>query len=240
MDDALEGQQPPLQPAHRRQVTIFSGLMHAGLIIICLSAVYSLQPLLTLRQWAACAFLALVMLICAGVSRGRCSFHDWGKLLTALAAVLVLWLARDPQLSELPWPGDRMPAWLVGAAPGVATVGVLITVVFGVMFLRTLSNYLGHAHTPPFLQALNWAAFVVMVLAAGTFLLLRRFYEMDVAALALLLGNVIQYYLLVWVTLSASGRVTVGAAPQIYLAAAILLAFVRNLAGGMIVGGQGP
>lgn len=240
MAEALAEPQPPLQPAHRRQVTVFSVLMHAGLLIICASAVYTLQPTLTLRQWAACLILALAMIICAIATRGRCSFRDGGKLITALGAMVVLWLARDPQLAELPGLGEHLPDWLVAAAPGVATVAVLIAVICGFLFVRTLTSYVGHGHTPPFLRALNWSALIVLVLGIGIFLILKRFYEMDVAALTMLLANVIQYYLLLSVMLSASGRTTVGAAPQVYLAVAILLAFARNVAGGMVFGGEGP
>jgi hypothetical protein len=240
MNESLETQPPPLHPAHRRQVNLLSGLMHAGLIMIGLSAVWTLQPAMTPRHWAAYVLVALVMLACVAVTRGRCGFQDGGKLLTALGAALVLRLARDPQLAAIPALSESMPAWLGAVSPGLGTLGLLLAAICGFLFVRTLNNFLGHGHQPLFVSALSWGSALILVLALVTFFTLRRFYELDVTYLSLLIAGIIQYYLLIRLALSTSGRMTVGAAPQIYLALAILLACGHNLLAGMVMGGEGP
>lgn len=239
MEDELEPI-PPLQPAHRRQVRLLSGLFHAGLVIIAAAAVYSLQPALALRDWAPYLVVAVVMLICAAVTRGRSGLSDGGRLLTALGAALLLSLAREPQLSSIEAIYDSLPLWLVTMGLGLGTLGVLVAAIGGLGLVRALSSYFGQPHPPPFLWALNRAALLVLVVGVATFLTLRRFYEMDGAYLSLLLGNLVQYYLLLRVTLHSSGRMNVGAAPQVYIAVAILLAFARNMLGGGMMGGEAP
>ena len=240
MAENLEVEAPPLHPAHRRQLMVLSGLMHAGLIVIGLCAIYSLQPVMGPRQWAAYVLVAVAMLVCAAVTRGRCGFADGGKLLTALGAGMVLKLAAEPQLANLSGLGERLPPWLAGANLTIASLGLLVAAVFGFWFLRTLSNYLGHGHEPPLGRALNGSVLLILALSVVTFFTLRRFYELDTAYLAVLVGNAIQYYLLLRLTLSASGRKMVGAGPQVYLAVAILLACARNLLGGAMMGGGAP
>lgn len=239
MEDELDTL-PPLQPAHRRQLQVLSGLFHAGLIIIAAAAIYSLQPALTLRDWAPYLVVAVAMLICAAATRGRCGLQDGGRLLTALGAALLLSLAREPQLSSIEAIYESLPLWLVTMGLGLGTLGVLLAAIAGLSFVRTLNSYLGHPHPPPFTWAVNLAGLLVLVVGVVTFLTLRRFYEMDAAYLSLLVANLVQYYLLLRVTLYASGRMFVGAAPQVYIAAAILLAFARNMLGGGMMGGEAP
>jgi hypothetical protein len=239
MAEDLEFKAPPLHPAHRRRLTALSALMHVGLVVISACAVYSLQPLMGPRHWAAYVLVALAMLVGAAATRGRYSFADGGKLLTALGAGLVFKLASEPQLANLPWPGEHLPSWLAGANLTIASVGLLVAAIFGFWLLRTLTDYLGHAHEPPFLWALNGSVLLILVLSAVTFSTLRRFYEIDGIYLALLVGNAVQYYLLLRLTLSASGRKMVGALPQVILALAILAACARNVLGGMM-GGEAP
>ncbi len=240
MEEALDAQHPPLQPAHRRQVNLLSGLMHAGLALVGVSAIWTLQPAMTPRHWAPLVLVALVMLACAAATRGRCGFQDGGKLLTALGAAMVLRLARDPQLTAIPALSEALPAWLAAISPGLATLGLLLAAICGYLLVRTLNNYLGHGHEPPFLCALNWGSLLILVLSIGTFFTLRRLYEVDVSYLSLLLAGTVQYYLLIRTALTSSGRMTVGAAPQVYLALAILGAFAHNLLAGMVMGGEAP
>jgi len=240
MNLSLEAHPPPLHPAHRRQVRLLSGLMHVGLILIGVSAVWTLQPAMAPRHWAAYVVVALAMLAYVAATRGRCSFRDDGQLLTALGAALVFRLARDPQLAAIPALSEAMPGWLAAISPGLATLGLLLAAVCGFLFVRTLNNFLGHAHQPPFVSALGWGAGLMLALTLITFFMLSRFYELDGTYLTLLIAGLIQYYLLTRLVLSTSGRMTVGSAPQIYLALAILLACGHNLLAGLMMGGEGP
>ncbi len=240
MDDDLELRPPPLHPAHRRQISLLSGLMHAGLALVAVSAVWTVQPGMTPRQWGAYLLVALAMLIWAAVTRGRCGFQDGGKLVTALGGALVLRLARDPQLAAIPSLGDSLPSWVVAVAPGLAMLGLLLAAICGLLFVRTLNAYLGHGHESPFVWAVNWSAALVVTLSLIAFFTMRRFYEIEDAALIVLLAGTLQYYLMTRLLLSASGRTTVGAGPQVYLAVTILFACGRNLLAGLVIGGEGP
>jgi len=241
MDEDLELAPPPLQPAHRRQVGTLSACLHVGLLLIGASAVWTLQPALASpRQWAPYLLVAVLLLACAAITRGRCAFTDGGRLLTGLGAALVFRLARDPQLANLPALSDTMPAWAQAIAPGLGTLGLIIAAISGLLYVRTLDSYLGHGHVPPLLRALNWSAALILGLSVVTFFTLSRFYELDSTYLIVLLAGTIQYYLLVRVALTSSGRMMVGAMPQIYLAVALLGAFAHNVLAGVLSGGEGP
>jgi hypothetical protein len=240
MSESLEDRHPPLHPAHLRQVALLSGLMHVGLAIIGLSAAWTVQMGMTPRQWAPYLVVALVMLVGTLGTRGRCSFTAGGKLLTALGAALVLRLARDPQLASIPALSEVMPPWLGAMSPGLGTFGVLLAAVCGFLFVRTLDGYLGHGHEPPFGRALDWAALLVLALSLVTFFTLRRLYEIDSAYLSLVLAGTVQYYLVGRTALTTSGRMTVGAAPQLYLALAIFASFGHSLIASAMSGGEGP
>lgn len=222
-----------LQPRHRREVTTLATLMHVGLLLVCASAVYTVQPpTMGMERWLGLGLLAIILLVWAAVTRGRCAFSDGGRLLTALAAGIALSLAADPQLASFSNFGETMPSWLMGLAPGLSMAGVIIASIFGLWYLYTLNNYLRHGHAAPFRWGLHAAALLIIALGIVTFLALDRFYQMDVMDLATLLGNALQYYLLLLVVLSVSGRTGVGAVMQVYFAATLLLALARNVVGG--------
>ena len=226
---------PPAEfvAARRPRVLIRAALMHVGLLMICASAILTPQPsTLTHRRWAAMGLLALVILLSAAVTRGRLAFQTAGKFLTALAAVSVLSLSYDPQLASIPAAAAVMPPWLAAIGPGLGTLGVVWAAVFGLSYLNTVDSYVRHRHLAPFVWGLNAALLVVAGLGIVSYLCLGRLYELDPTLLPLLLGNVIQYYLLLRVVLSVSGRVGVGSSLPVYLALTILAAAARSLLAG--------
>ena len=219
-----------LLPRHRRSIVTLATLAIIGLLLICVSAVWTVQPpTFGLRQWAARALLAIVLLVSAAVSRGRSAFTTGGKLGTALAALLVLGLAYDPQLANLGSLGDKLPAWLSALSPGLGTLGVVLAAVFGLAYINTINSYLRHRHDTPFAGALNASVLLVIVLGLATYLCLHRIYELDPTVLSLLIGNAIQYYLVAVVVTQLSGRIGVGSSLQVCTSLTILLALARNL-----------
>lgn len=217
-----------LQPRHRRCVAVLGTLTQVGLLIICVSAVWSVQPEFSARKWAGFGALALGLLGAAAVTRGRAAFSTGGKLATGLAAMIVLGLCLQPQLADVGNLAERLPPWLVAMSPGLAMLGVLVAAAFGLTYLGTLNSYQRHRHYPPFAQGLRAALLLVAVLGVVTYLCLRRQYELDPTLLPLLLGNVVQYYLLGVVVVNVSGRIGVGCSPQVLFAVTLLLAAVRN------------
>jgi hypothetical protein len=219
-----------LQPRHRRRLTLLATVTNLGLLLICVSAVWTAQPAtFGLRRWAGLGLFALILLTAAAVSRGRSAFTTSGKLATALAAIIVLGLSYDPQLSNIGTLGETMPSWLLGVAPGLGTLGVIITAIFGLTYDATINNYQRHRHDVPFAWGLKVATLLVIVLGLASYLCLHRMYELDSTVLGQLLGNAIQYYFLALVVVSLCGRIAVGSTMQVMLSATILLALVRNI-----------
>lgn len=230
MDDFEDIEPVELLPRHRRRIVTLATLAGAGLVLICASAVWTVQPpTFGMRKWAGLAALALALLISAALSRGRSALTTPGKLGTALAALIVLSLAYDPQLASIGNLGDKLPAWLSGISPGLGTLGVLIAALFGLAYITTINAYLRHRHDTPFAGALNAAVVLVIVLGLVTYLCLHRWYELDPTVLALLIGNAIQYYLIAVVATQLSGRIGVGSSIQVYMSLTILAALARNV-----------
>lgn len=230
LEDLEDFEPVELQPRHRRRLILLAALTNLGLLLICVSAVWTLQPpTFGLRRWAGLGLFALTLLIVAAVTRGRSAFSTNGKLATGLAAIIVLGLSYDPQLANIGTLGENMPSWLLGLAPGLGTLGVVITTVFGLTYDATINNYQRHRHDAPFAWGLKAAALLVIVLGLVSYLCLHRLYELDSTVLGQLFGNAIQYYFLALVVVSLSGRIAVGSTMQVLLSLTILLAFARNL-----------
>lgn len=226
------GSLPRPHPARGKGFSLLlAALTHVGLIVICLSAIYTLQPpTLPTRRWAGLVVLALVMLGNAIVSRGRSGFSVNGKLLTALAGGIVLSLAGEPQLANLGNLGETLPPWLVSLYPSIATVALVWAVTFGLAYLRA-SNADRAQRTTPFLGGLHASGLLVLVLGLVTFFALTRLYPIDPMYLSLLISNALQYYLLLLVLVSISGRIGVGSSIELYMAVTLLLACARNILG---------
>jgi len=229
MDDQ-EIEPVELKPRHRKRIVALAALTNVGLLIICASAVWTIQPpTFAIRRWAGYALLAAILLLCAALTRGRSAFSSAGKLAVALAALIVLSLAYDPQLANVGALGEKLPAWLSATAPGLGMVGVLLTAIFGLTYLATINSYLRHRHYTLFGWGLKAALIMVVGLGLVTFLCLHRMYELDPTVLSLLIGNALQYTLVAYVVVNLSGRLGVGGSMQVYLSLTILLALARNI-----------
>ncbi|NPV47359.1 MAG: hypothetical protein HPY69_10395 [Armatimonadetes bacterium] len=221
--------------SHHRQapVWVLAGLTHLGLLAICCSAAYTLQPAdFTGRQWAALLLAAVIALAHAVGTRGRGAASVCGKSLTALLAGVALSLSYDPQLASWPTVGERMPLWLAAVNPSLATIGVLVAGVFGMLYLATVTRRCGQQCPIPYARVTVLAAALVIVLGLGTYAALGRIYDMDSLHLVMLVSNAVQYAWLLGVVLGLSGRTGVGYSAQVYLALTVLAALVRNLVGG--------
>lgn len=230
MEDLEDLEPVELAPRHRRRITTLAALSNVGLLLICVSAIWTVQPpTFGMRRWAGYALLAVILLLAAAFSRGRSAFTAAGKLGVTLAAVLVLSLAYDPQLANLGNLGEKLPEWLLATAPGLGMLGVLVVAVFGLTYMTTINEYVHHRHYTLFAWGLKSAAAMVIVLGLTTYLCLNRLYDVDPTMLALLVGNAVQYTLVSYVVVNLSGRIGVGSSMQVGLAATLLLALARNL-----------
>ena len=230
MDDLEDLEPVELLPRHQRRITTLATLTNVGLVLVCLSAVWTIQPAdFPHRRWAAYGLLALILLISAAVTRGRVAFSPAGKLGATLAALIVLSLAYDPQLASLASLGDKLPAWLAAIAPGLGTLGVLVTAIFGLSYLSTINEYVHHRHYTLFAWGLKSAFLLIVLLGLATYLCLHRMYQLDPTIPPLLIGNALQYALVAYVVVNLSGRLGVGSSMQIYLSLTILLALARNI-----------
>jgi hypothetical protein len=164
------------------------------------------------------------------ITRGKSAFTAPGKLLTALAAGLLLSLAYEPQFSAWGNLGEVMPRWLAETAPGLGMAGALWAGIWGLIYLSVVHR--DHRHG----VVLGWAVTLSALLIAGlglvTYIGLGSVYELESYYLAQLLSQVVQYGLLLSVVMGLSGRIGVGSTMQIYLAITLLLAIARNLSGG--------
>lgn len=222
-----------LTPHRRAAVWILAGFTHLGLLAICGSAVYTLQPAdFTRRQWAALALAAALALVHVVSTRGRGAASVFGKSLTALMAGVTLSLSYDPQLANWPAIGERIPLWLTAANPGLATLGVLLAGVSGTVYLAAARRDHGQSGAVPYLRPIFLAAVLVVALGLGTYAALGRVYEMDSLYLVMLISNAVQYAWLLGVVLGLAGRTGVGFSAQVYLALAVLAALLRNLVSG--------
>ncbi|MEI6501858.1 MAG: hypothetical protein WCP21_12625 [Armatimonadota bacterium] len=230
MDEFEDIEPVELEPRHRRRITVLAALTNVGLLLICASAVWTVQPpTFGLRRWAGYAVLALLLLLSAALPRGRSAFSNAGKLAVTLAALIVLSLAYDPQLASVGALGDTMPPWLSAISPGLGTLGVLLAVVCGFSYLFTINGYLRHRHHTLFAWGLKSALILIIGLGLATYLCLHRLYELDPTVLSLLIGNALQYTLVGYVVVNLSGRLGVGSSMQIYLSLTVLLALARNI-----------
>lgn len=230
MDDLEDFEPVALEPRHRRRIAVLAALTHVGLLLICASAVWTVQPpTFGMRRWAGYALLAVLLLLSAAFTRGRAAFSNAGKLAVTLAAVIVFSLAYDPQFASIGSLGEKMPAWLAAVAPGLGTVGVLWATIFGLSYLATIDSYQQHRHYTLFAWGLKSALILIVGLGLATYLCLHRLYELDPTVLSLLIGNALQYTAVAYVVVNLSGRLAVGSSLQVYTALTILLALARNI-----------
>lgn len=215
------------------QAWALAALVHLGLLAVCASAVLTVQPAnFGTRAWGAYGLVALVALLQTAVTRGRAAFSANGKALTALLAGMVLFLSYDPQLSNLPALGERLPQWLSDLSPSLGTVGALWAGFWGLIYLATIHRHHRDRHAVPYLRPVLAAAVLVVVLGLSTFLALHRVYELESGAVQMLVSQALQYGLLLAAMLGLSGRIGFGSVPEVYMSLSVLAALAHNLKGG--------
>jgi hypothetical protein len=221
---------PPRPGASAR---VLAALTHVGLLVVCASAVYTLQPsTMGQRSWLALALVALGALVQVVMTRGRSGASAGGKTVTALLAGIVLSLAYDPQLGNLPGLGEKLPTWLADLSPGVALLGVLWAALWGYGLLARVGPPYGPAQPTPYVRPLLTGAVLVGGLAVVMFVVLGRVYEVDPLPVTMLVSQVVQYAALLGVVLGVTGRPGVGSGATLYLAVTVLAALARNLVAG--------
>jgi len=203
--------------------------VHAGLLVVCASCAYTMQPdMFGEREWLAFAALGIVIAGVAACTRGRVGKAQAGRLLLALGATTALALSYEPPLSALPAVSDRVPTWLAQFEPGIGLAGIALALVFWALY-RVVARG-GVQADPPFVGALLVSAFGVLVLAGIMYLALHGLYDLAGGYGNLLVAyNVVQYTILMLIALEMSGAVGVGGLPHLYVGAAVFIAAARNL-----------
>jgi hypothetical protein len=205
--------------------------VHVGLLIVCASCVYTLEPLLfgfSRRQWLGFAALGLVLVGAVAFTGGRAAASRAGRLLLGLGAGLVLWLAYKPLLEDLPGLSGVVPAGLAQLEPGIGLVGLGIALIFWLVYRGVARE--GIRPGAPFRRAVLASAALVLVLAAVMYLSLRGLYDLGGGLESLILTYyVVQYAVLLLICVEMSGAAGVGGLAHLYVGAALVIAVGRNL-----------
>lgn len=203
--------------------------VHVGLVTVCASAVYTIQPegWFSSRQWASFALIGIVTLIVAAVGRGRAAASQVGRLLLALGAATALYLAYDPLLGDLPGLSALTVGFLGQFDPGLASVGVVVALVF--WLAHRISNP-GPCVCPLHCRAVVASAAAVLVVGLVMHLALSGIYDLSGTTSNLIVGfRVLQMAAIMLVALEMAGAVAVGAGAHVYVGLALLAATARNL-----------
>ena len=144
----------------------------------------------------------------------------------------MLSLSYDPQLSNLPGLGEKLPQWLADLSPSLGTVGALWAGFWGLLYLGTIHRHHRARHSSPYARPVLAAAGLLIVLGVGSFVGLSRVYELESGAVNLLVSQAVQYGLLLSVMLGLSGRIGFGSVPEIYMSLSVFAALAHNLKGG--------
>lgn len=207
--------------------------IHLGLGLVCFSAIYTLQPGdFTPLRWAGLAIVGLVLIVSAAATRGLIALRRAGRLLLALGAGLVLSLAFEPLLEDLPGLRDKLGESWTQLYPGLAAVGV------GVALFSWLLFYLAAGerglHPVPFRRSVLLTAALLLGLTAVMYIGLRPLYGMDGGQnTRFIIFTVLQYAALLVVVLGSCGGPGVRGWPFLYLGGTLLAIPVRNfIAGG--------
>ena len=204
--------------------------VHLGLLVICASCAYTLQPegMYSKRQSVVFAALGVVILGSGLFTVGRVAAGKAGKLLLALGAATALSLSYDPPVGDLPAMSQRVPEWLAQFEPGIGLAGVAVALVFWLIY-RAVAR--GAIEAEIALRgALLVSAALVLALAAIMYLGLHNLYDLEGGYGSLLLTyNVAQYTVLILITLEMSGAAGFGGLGHLYVGTALIIAAGRNL-----------
>jgi hypothetical protein len=200
--------------------------VHLGLLLICVSAVYTRQYGFSMLRWSGIGALGLVLLGSGLATRGLVALTKWGRLLLALAAGLLLALAYEPQLAEIPLLGRMGDLPYLPVSLG--SVGVALVLIF--WLLCHLAQAEMGMLSPPFRQAVLVTGAALVGLAALLYFLFAPLYDMEGGEpTRLVVFNVFQYTVLLAGVVSTSGGPGIRGWPLLYLGLALLGAVAHNL-----------
>ncbi len=210
----------------------FSGLFHIGMLAVVFSCVYTLQPAnYTKLYFATIVVLAVGVIAALLIAGGRFARTLAGKALTALMAGIAYNLAYAPQIAELvsSWGRELAPA-VAEFTPSVGTVGLLVALIAVGLYL--IAGCDRRPVNTPFSSATMAAGGLVLLLGIIMYLALAPVYDLQGGFYTrLLAARVLEYGLLLLVILRMTGAPGVGSAPAWYLAAGLLAAAIRHIAG---------
>lgn len=207
-----------------------AGIFHLGMLTVCASCVYTLQPpTYTKRLFFIIAAVAVVVAVVAGMARSRPSWRRTIQLATALLAGIVYHLAYSPQLGQMP-ALQQMPQYLAELQPGLGTIGLVVALIGATLYVLGGCNR--GEHPLPFAWSILVAVGVVVCLNVIMYIALVQVYNLQGGFYArLLMFHAIGYGLLFLAVQRMEGAPAVGYAPTWYLAAAVLLAAGRHILG---------
>ncbi len=225
----------PYMPPHNPARWLALGI-HAGLLLVCFGAIYTRQlGNFSMLRWAGIALLGFALLVSAAATRGRVALTRWGRLSLGLGAGVLLTLAYEPQLADMPLLAGTGIAGLANLEPSVGTVGVGLVLVFWLLF-EFAGGELGLAPAP-FRRSILGVGGLLSGLALVMYVVLSSVESVASGdPTRFVVFTVVQYILLLAGVVSSSGGPGVRGWMHFYVAAALLAVVARNLlAGGEVL-----
>ena len=206
--------------------------IHVGLAIVCASAVYTTwqRSIVTLPQWAAMLAVAFVLLATALPGGPDAVRRAVVRFTLALAGLLVFCLCYDPQIESFERVRDSLSATFLSTNPSIALVGVAIAF-FSWLAYRSFGGERGSGAIP-YRRSVTIATGLVILLALFMYAMLHDTHNLAASETLKPVMVFAQGGALVVVLLGIGGGPGVRKAPHVYLALALIAAFVRNLAAG--------
>ncbi|MFO7948003.1 MAG: hypothetical protein R6V19_14460 [Armatimonadota bacterium] len=207
-----------------------AAIFHVGMVVICASAVYTLQPPTYTKQlFGVIAAAAVIVAATAYMSQTRPEWRSGVRLGTALLAGIVFHLAYSPQLNQLPGL-ENLPPWVSEMQIGLGAVGLAVALIAAGVYLWSGCDR--RSVKVPFQGSMLAAAGLVIVLNAVMYASLVQIYDLQGGFYARLLTmHVVAYSLLFLLVMRLTGARAVGNYTTWYLAAAIILASARHILG---------
>lgn len=219
-----------LAASNREPLIAGAVAIHVGLGIICASAIYTgwQSSVVSRPQWGAMLLVAAALLY-AGLTGGPAmARRTWVRLTLGFGGLLVFGLCYDPQLAAIPRLGEDLPSAFADTYPGVALIGAIIAFA-GWLAYRGAGGEMGHSPAPMRRSAAASIGLVV-ALAAFSYAMLHRAHELPASATWRPILMALQGGSLAVILPGIGGGPGIRKAPHLYLGAALILAFLRNMA----------
>lgn len=207
-----------------------AAVFHVGMLAICVSALYTIQPpTYTKLLFGLIAAAAIVVAVMASRWRARPQWRRGIRLGTALLAGIVYHLAYSPQLTQLPGL-ETLPPWVSEMQIGLGTVGLAVALIGAGVYLWSGCDR--RSVNIPFQWSILAAAGLIIVLNVIMYASLVQIYDLQGGFYARVLTmHVVAYTLLLLSVMRMTGTRGVGNYTTWYLAATIVLAAARHIAG---------